>query len=969
MKTNFKKTVTTMSVAAFLMLTAGVVTLGNSLNASAAVTTNENITVEESASLRLENFGLRFKTKIASEYLTEGMEVHTLMLPTSYLAGEELAVGVHSQLADFALDMNKTYQKGTDNYFNTVLTKIPQSQYGTEISMRAYVKNGDTIEYSANTVSTSVASVASSALSYNYELYEADLAKYLVKGISVAEKNTYVVGQKSVSLGAGIEYFVETDETIAEKIAQKYALTYTSSDENVLTVSENGKVTALACGTSNVTVKIEALGLEKTCAVTVTQPSYGEVFDFENPALSMVTVHKDNVQNDALASINEDGKLQVVLDTNGVNYHIRFKGVDGTKLNFDWVKMTYSASYSSGAEANCMILFNGNYMGTATFTGSTSGYTITKSSADNNWDKIKSETNFRIVVQQWRAGDTFTIVFHDIQFGYNDIVADSEENTTFDLTEKFSLTAEELTNVKFNGESVDDVTAFAPTQSGTLTFDVAKEGFATTAMSVNVTYTKLADYGKYVLDDVSKYTSVSATMGTGTFDVNQVTVGEYNALQTEITGGYPWLIITDESLKNLANFENFTLRYKVAYSVSGGSFGIKGTTGDVYNSAKTTATDNGWTLGTWQKEHRPQVFEYLKENGSFRIAIIAWNGAATVTTLTVAEIIGGYNDIVADNEENTTFNLLEKFSLTAEELTNVKFNGVAVADVTAFAPTQSGTLTFDVAKEGFATTSMSVNVTYTQVPRYNPVCCFDNPDLTKASLNSTVAGKVEGSGISMLAGSDANGSYVEFSIKTGSGTFVRFGMSADSAEKLKKYDWFKIKIAAWQYTGATDLTSADAIRQTGTLVTGKTMTVNPHKDNASVANQTINVNGSVYTLEWNRNAFESVFDTLVYGEWSSIGRWFRIVLNSTDTASPAIIRIYDIEFGYNDITSDGTALDLLTKFNATADELTATYTPDGGVAEAITNETAWTPAQSGTLTVTVKKAGYKAFTYTLKVTV
>ena len=146
------------------------------------------------------------------------------------------------------------------------------------------------------------------------------------------------------------------------------------------------------------------------------------------------------------------------------------------------------------------------------------------------------------------------------------------------------------------------------------------------------------------------------------------------------------------------------------------------------------------------------------------------------------------------------------------------------------------------------------------------------------------------------------------------------------------------------------------------------MTVTPHPKDTSLANQTINVNGSVYTLEWNRNAFASVFDTLVYGEWSSIGRWFRIVLNSTDTA-PAIIRIYDIEFGYNDITSDGTALNLLTKFNATADELTATYTPDGGVAEAITNETAWTPAQSGTLTVTIKKTGYKAFTYTVKVTV
>ena len=95
------------------------------------------------------------------------------------------------------------------------------------------------------------------------------------------------------------------------------------------------------------------------------------------------------------------------------------------------------------------------------------------------------------------------------------------------------------------------------------------------------------------------------------------------------------------------------------------------------------------------------------------------------------------------------------------------------------------------------------------------------------------------------------------------------------------------------------------------------------------------------------------------------------MLNCSDATSAAIFRVYDIEFGYNDITSDGaTAIDLTSKFNATAAEMTtATFTPTGGTATAITDKAAFTPTENGVLTVTIKKAGYKAITYTLNVTV
>ncbi len=70
----------------------------------------------------------------------------------------------------------------------------------------------------------------------------------------------------------------------------------------------------------------------------------------------------------------------------------------------------------------------------------------------------------------------------------------------------------------------------------------------------------------------------------------------------------------------------------------------------------------------------------------------------------------------------------------------------------------------------------------------------------------------------------------------------------------------------------------------------------------------------------------------------------------------------EIRGGYNDITVSDTAIDLTAKSGVSEGELTATF---NGVE--VSNKTAFVPSTSGTLELTVNKAGYRTVTYTINV--
>ena len=748
MRTENKKTLLSMAFATALLFTAGgVYSASAPYAASADTVTAAEVAVRQSASLRIDNFGMRFKTTVDKTYAANVSEVHTLLIPTAMLDGAELTAATEGVM-DKTLDDAKKYEKGNDYYYNSVLTSIPKTQYGTEVSMRAYViTNDNQTVYSENTVSTSVAYLANATLALDYDTYAADLAQYLVKGIAMENTAaTYNVGNTG-AIGATIEYFDETNAELITKLNAKYALSYESANKQIAIVDDEGTVTAVSRGSTQITVTLkdgETTLDSKTFTVNVAQPKWGQVFDFEYPSLKNVSLEATVTNNPETSK----GERTFGSDANGNYVQIKMPNSQYVNTRFHNIKLDdykafdkatvrlagyYLNADGTKATANLNMAYMNAVGDKSTEYVSVSGdNTLRTYSADRsnaNFDTVLTDTNgdmnyFRILIRNWGGYmdaptnsifKTMVVRFYGVDFTYADIALNNEDKTSVNLTEELSLTAQELSNVKFNGTAVTDITNFAATQNGTLTFDVVKEGYAPTSMSVNVTYTELKDLNRFLLDDTSSYASVTAVNGTTTYPVNKVTVGNYNALQTQITGSYPWLKLQDESLKVLADFDYFTLRYKVSYSVSGGSVGLKGTTGDVYNGADTTVTQDGWTLATWQKNgKRPQVFEYIKANGKFEISIYAWNGSETVTTLTVAEIVGGYNDITSDGA--TAIDLTSKFNATAAEMTTATFTptggtATAITDKAAFTPTENGVLTVTIKKAGYKAITYTLNVT------------------------------------------------------------------------------------------------------------------------------------------------------------------------------------------------------------------------------------------------------------------
>ncbi len=116
--------------------------------------------------------GLRFIGKITIDgSLTTGENANfgILLIPKSMLADETTAITKDTANVKVVAAQNLliettvraaglTYDSGC-YYFSAVLTGIPEEFYGGEIVARAYVKNGNTYTYSAQTT-RSVASVA-----------------------------------------------------------------------------------------------------------------------------------------------------------------------------------------------------------------------------------------------------------------------------------------------------------------------------------------------------------------------------------------------------------------------------------------------------------------------------------------------------------------------------------------------------------------------------------------------------------------------------------------------------------------------------------------------------------------------------------------------------------------------------------------------------------------------------------------
>ena len=226
--------------------------------------------------------GLRFIFSVDKQYKDAGYSYGTLIIPKVILG--ENTLNHNDDTAD-EIDLNYTpvsqekwateaykeikaedethfYEDGRE-YFNAVMTKIPEAYYGTTLVARAYaVKDG--VYYYSAPVERSMAQVAA------YALQNGEEGELLTKYVDTALAN------QTLTMNVTTAYMATDSEQSFDVLNDNdYSAIWTSSNTDVATVDNNGKVTAVAEGKATITAK---LGTKTTSAeVQVGAPIEGDV--------------------------------------------------------------------------------------------------------------------------------------------------------------------------------------------------------------------------------------------------------------------------------------------------------------------------------------------------------------------------------------------------------------------------------------------------------------------------------------------------------------------------------------------------------------------------------------------------------------------------------------------------------------------------------------------------------------------
>ncbi len=191
------------------------------------------------ASIRMdEPSGLRFQSKISSEMKNTGARFGTLVIPKDELGKNELTINTENvqnieqtkwATESLKLGNAKDYQEGYE-YFNAVLTEIPDLHYDKVIVARSYVyANGQ--YYYSNTIERSVGQVSSQLL---HGGYESDILRGLVDK---------ALADSTLSIVPTLELFDGETHQLTLLGNKGYAAIW-SANNDIVSVDENGYIKA-----------------------------------------------------------------------------------------------------------------------------------------------------------------------------------------------------------------------------------------------------------------------------------------------------------------------------------------------------------------------------------------------------------------------------------------------------------------------------------------------------------------------------------------------------------------------------------------------------------------------------------------------------------------------------------------------------------------------------------------------------
>lgn len=563
------------------------------------------------------------------------------------------------------------------------------------------------------------------------------------------------------SLPAGIKYntSVKLDEYFSAKDISGGSITgYTVKDitsgeetalpdgqfdaeENVFRITdESVKSLRVTVGAKDTKNHVSSRSADVTM-MPITDYGYYDFADLETglTEISGLTVNFGANAKDTSVSVAEDGgkkAIKIAATTTSVNNVIKirfdasvagdfgnFSAIDAelkfVKYNLDGKPVANGGNAGLGGEFNYADGDAGNafnYSG-----GAWKTFAFGKESAIA---AVKNSGALELFVKPW-AEQKVEIYVSSFRGRYGALIADGN---AVDLTEKFGLSEGEF-SAKFTPSggtetAVANVKAFLPDSAGTLKIFVSKDGYRETQLTLNVAGAPY--YGSYRFDDMSLYSSAVASGASSSENMEIGKQDGYTVLSGKVSATWPRFVITAPSLKSLADFDYFTVRYKLSYSSGGGVIGLQGTTGNVYNYPEhndgAAPTDGEWKLSTWRKDKTntnaeptgQRVWDYIEKNGILNFSVYAFNGEkGAETSFTIAEIVGGYDDIESDGV--TAVDLTKRYG---EALTGAVYQPtvgeateLSAAELAAFVKAESGSLRLIFQKEGFRKSEIVVQYT------------------------------------------------------------------------------------------------------------------------------------------------------------------------------------------------------------------------------------------------------------------
>ena len=164
------------------------------------------------------------------------------------------------------VDVPATVWRAEEDGWNTVLLAIPESDYTTEVTAKAFITVGG-VEYETQAVTSTIAKTAATAMATG-KATEAEVGHYVSLDAITLDKETAVMEGETLQL-------------TATTAPAGYAVKWTSSNEAIATVDANGVVTAVGGG--RVTITASMAGKQASCEVLV--PGAATIVDFNSSHL------------------------------------------------------------------------------------------------------------------------------------------------------------------------------------------------------------------------------------------------------------------------------------------------------------------------------------------------------------------------------------------------------------------------------------------------------------------------------------------------------------------------------------------------------------------------------------------------------------------------------------------------------------------------------------------------------------